>query len=151
VIKRQAEVLMSWLRIAQAALAVATLSAPLAAESRVAGAWHPEVYTLEDGTVQEVTGLIFFTDRDWTVLFFTLDGRGGLTRGAGEGGTYTLEANRLVFTHLYHLSGGSTPLKMSVKSPGEAEVEPCRIELEGEALTIYFPSGNKMRFRKSSS
>ncbi len=108
------------------------------------------MYTLQDGTVQEVTGLIFFTDRDWTVLFFTLDGRGGLTRGAGEGGTYTLEGNRLVFTHLYHLSSGSTPLKMFVKSPGEAEVEPCRIELEGEVLTIHFPSGNRMKFRKSS-
>lgn len=142
---------MSWLRIAPAALAAVTLSAPPApAQSRVEGAWHPEVYTLKDGTVQEVTGLIFFTERDWTVLFFTLDGRGGLTRGAGEGGTYTLEGNRLVFTHLYHLSAGSTPLKMTVKSPGEGEVEPCEIQLDGELLTIFFPSGNKMRFRKSS-
>lgn len=141
---------MSWLRIAPAALALFFVAAPLIAQPRVEGAWHPEVYTLKDGTVQEVTGLIFFTDREWTVLFFTLDGRGGLTRGAGEGGTYTLEGNRLTFTHLYHLSAGSTPLKMSAKSPGAAEVEPCQIELEGELLTIHFPSGNRMRFRKSS-
>jgi len=144
---------MSWLRIAPVLLAAVFFSAPVLAQSPiegVEGAWHPEIYTLKDGTVQEVTGLIFFTDRDWTVLFFTKDGRGGLQRGAGEGGTYTLEEDRLVFTHLYHLSGGSTPLKMSAKSPEDAELEPCRIELAGEILTIHFPSGNRMRFRRSS-
>jgi len=144
---------MSWLRIVPVLLAAISLSTPVLAQSPVEGvegAWHPEIYTLKDGTVQEVTGLIFFTDRDWTVLFFTRDGRGGLERGAGEGGTYTLDGDRLVFTHLYHLSGGSTPLKMSAKSPEDAEHEPCRIELAGEILTIYFPSGNRMSFRRSS-
>jgi len=147
---------MSWFRIAPVLLAAISLSVPVLAQSPfagVSGAWHPEIYTLKDGTEQEVTGLIFFTDRDWTVLFFTKDGRGGLERGAGEGGTYTLEEDRLVFTHLYHLSGvagGSTPLKMSAKSPEDAELEPCRIELAGEVLTIYFPSGNRMQFRRSS-
>lgn len=141
---------MSWFRIAPVLLAVVSFSASVLAQSPVEGAWHPEIYTLKDGTVQEVTGLIFFTDRDWTVLFFTKDGQRELERGAGEGGTYTLEGDRLVFTHLYHLSGGSTPFRMSAKSPEDAELEPCRIELAGEMLTIYFPSGNRMRFRRSS-
>jgi len=141
---------MSWFRIAPVLLAAVSLSLPGLAESPIQGAWHPEIYTLKDGTVREVTGLIFFTDRDWTVLFFTRDGGGGLERGAGEGGTFTLEGDRLVFTHLYHLSAGSTPLKMSAKSPEEAELEPCRIEIAGEVLTIFFPSGNQMRFRRSS-
>lgn len=140
---------MSRFRIAPVLLAV-SLSVPALAESPVEGAWHPEIYRLKDGTVQEVTGLIFFTERDWTVLFFVKDDRGGLERGSGEGGTYTLEGDRLVFTHLYHLSGGSTPLKMSAKSPQDAEREPCRIELAEEILTIHFPSGNQMRFRRSS-
>ena len=134
---------MYWLRIAPVLLAAVSLSAPVLAQSPingVEGAWHPEIYTLEDGTEQKVTGLIFFTEDD----------RGGLERGAGEGGTYTLEGDRLVFTHLYHLSGGSTPLKMSAKSPEDAELEPCRIELAGEILTIFFPSGNRMTFRRSS-
>jgi hypothetical protein len=100
------EVIMAWLRIAPVLLAAVSLSGSAFAESAVEGAWHPEIYTLKDGTVQEVTGLIFFTDRDWTVLFFTKDGRGGLERGAGEGGTYTLEGDRLVFTHLGEESGG---------------------------------------------
>jgi hypothetical protein len=141
---------MSWIRIAPLLLAAVGLSAPVPAQSPVEGAWHPEIYTLADGTEQKVTGLIFFTDRDWTVLFFTMDGAGSLARGAGEGGTYTLEGDRLVFTHLYHLSGGSTPLKMSAKSPEEAELEPCRIERAGELLRIFFPSGNRMTFRRSS-
>lgn len=141
---------MPWLRIAPVLLASVSFSAPVLAQSPVEGAWHPEIYTLKDGTEQEVTGLIFLTERDWTVLFFTKDGRGGLERGAGEGGTYTLEGDRLVLTHLYHLSGGSTPLKMSAKSPEDAELEPCRIEIAGEVLTIFFPSGNRMRFRRSS-
>ena len=127
------------------------LAAPAFARSPLEGAWRPEVYTLKDGSAQEVTGLIFFTERDWTVLFFTKDERGAVERGSGEGGTYTLDGDRLVFTHLYHLSGGSTPLKMSAKDPKDAEQEPCRIELAGENLTIHFPSGNRMTFRRSSS
>lgn len=141
---------MSRLRIALLLLAAISMGGSALAESPVEGAWRPEIYTLQDGTVREVTGLIFFTDRDWTVLFFVKDDSGGLERGSGEGGTYTLEGDRLVFTHLYHLSGGSTPFRMSAKSPEDAELEPCRIELAGEMLTIYFPSGNRMRFRRSS-
>ncbi|MGH9336771.1 MAG: hypothetical protein ACRD21_23775, partial [Vicinamibacteria bacterium] len=95
-------------------------------------------------------GLIFFTEIDWTVLFFVKGQAGALERASGEGGTYTLDGGRLVFTHLYHLSGGSTPVKMSVKSAEEAETEPCRIEIAADELTIHFPSGNRMRFRRSS-
>ncbi|HEY7700560.1 MAG TPA: hypothetical protein VIE88_19180, partial [Vicinamibacteria bacterium] len=104
---------MSRLRIAPLLVAGLALSGSALADSPIEGAWHPEIYTLNDGTVREVTGLIFFTDRDWTVLFFTKDGQGGLESGSGEGGTYTLEGDRLVFTHLYLLTGGSVPLKMS--------------------------------------
>jgi hypothetical protein len=122
------------------------------AQAEIQGAWHPEIYRLADGTVREVTGLIFFTDRDWTVLFFTREPDGSLARGAGEGGTYTLAGDRLTFTHLYRLSGGrSTPLQMFVNSEDKAEKEPCRIELSGEGLEIHFPSGNRMTFRRSSS
>jgi hypothetical protein len=116
----------------------------------VEGAWRPELYTLKDGTEHEVTGLIFFTDRDWTVLFFIKNAQGAPDRGTAEGGTYELEGDRLVFTHLYLLSGGSAPLAMSVKTPAEAATEPCRIEVAAGVMTIHFPSGNRMRFRRSS-
>jgi hypothetical protein len=140
---------MPWNRVLLLAVGLA-IAPNLSAANPVEGAWHPELYTLKDGTEHPVTGLIFFTDRDWTVLFFVEDAQGAPSRGAAEGGTYTLDGDRLVFTHLYHLSGGSTPFKMSVKRPGEAETEPCRIELSADALTIHFPSGNRMRFRRSS-
>jgi hypothetical protein len=39
---------------------------------------------------------------------------------------------------------------MSAKSPEDAELEPCRIDLAAGILTIYFPSGNRMTFRRSS-
>jgi hypothetical protein len=116
----------------------------------IQGAWRPELYTLKDGTEKPVTGLIFFTSSDWTVLFFELDEKGSPQRGSGEGGTYTLEKDALEFVHFYHLSGGTTPLTMSVKSFTEAGREPCRVELGEATMTIHFPSGNRMSFRRSS-
>lgn len=101
-------------------------------------------------------GLIFFTEKDWTVLFFvTVDGEP--RRGSGEGGVYALDDNRLVFTHLYHLSAGQavgslseSPFRMQVKDLRSAVTEPCEVELSGDRLTIRFPSGNWMTFRRSS-
>jgi hypothetical protein len=133
-----------------AALALSSAAA-LAPEPTIQGSWHPELYTLKDGTEHPVAGLIFFTERDWTVLFFEIAADGSPQRGSGEGGTFSLSGDRLVFTHLYHLSGGSTPLKMSLKEPGEAETEPCRVELGFDRMTIHFPSGNRMLFRRSSA
>jgi hypothetical protein len=144
------EVTMPKARFVSALLVTLSLAAPASAASKIAGAWRPDLYTLKDGSEQAVTGLIFFTERDWTVLFFEVGDKGAPERGSGEGGTYSLEGDRLVFTHLFHLSGGSTPLEMSVKKPGEAETEPCRVEVEGETMTIHFPSGNRMRFQRSS-
>jgi hypothetical protein len=134
------------------ALAVSTPSpsASLPQGPTILGSWHPELYTLKDGTEHPVAGLIFFTESDWTVLFFEIAKDGSPERGSGEGGTYTFEGDRLTFTHLYYLSGGSTPLQMSVKEPGEAETEPCRVDLGADTLTIHFPSGNRMLFRRSS-
>ena len=50
------------------------------ASGQIIGAWSPESYVLKDGTELEVSGLIFFTEKDWTVLFFVKDGE----RRAGE-------------------------------------------------------------------
>jgi hypothetical protein len=124
--------------------------ASLAEMPTILGSWHPELYTLKDGTEQPVTGLIFFSESDWTVLFFEIGADGTPRRGSGEGGTYSLSDDRLVFTHLYYLSGGSTPLEMSVKKPGEGETEPCRVDLGGDRMTIHFPSGNRMLFRRGA-
>ena len=121
------------------------------------GAWQPERYLIKDGGELAVTGQIFFAENDWTVLFFVLDDQGQPTRGSGEGSTYTLHNDSLTFTHLYHLSAGKatgslaeSPLRMEIHDATDADTEPCTIDLNGERLTIYFPSGNTMTFRRRS-
>ncbi len=122
------------------------------------GSWRPESYRLKSGPVHEVTGLITFTEKDWSVLFFIMTDEGP-RRGSGEGGTYTLDGNKLVFRHLYNLSGGhavdgfaASDLSMKVRPTDADDVpaEPCTIEIAEDQLTIYFPSGNLMTFRRSS-
>ena len=139
------------------AVLLLSIQAGGAGAADILGAWHPEQYVLEDGTELDVSGLIFFSKRDWTVLFFVEDGNGEPVRGSGEGGTYLLVGDTLTFTHFYHLSAGdeigpiaASPLRMSVKEIQDAAEEPCRAEVGEEMMTIHFPSGNRMVFRKSS-
>ena len=121
------------------------------------GAWAADRYVLASGHNHQVTGRIFFTDTEWTVLFFVTDDKGEPRRGSGEGGTYTLRENRLVFSHLFNLSAGdglpglpAAPLQMISRSAAEAQTEPSTIAVDGDQLTIFFPSGNHMTFNRSS-
>lgn len=124
----------------------------------VRGAWHPDTYILKDGTRHAVRGSIVFTDREWSVLFLIApDGRTPL-RGSAEAGTYRLTGNRLVFSHLYNLSGGGavegipeSPFEMNLHAAGEAPSEPCTVERSGSRLTIRFPSGNAMEFERAAA
>lgn len=120
----------------------------------VHGAWAAETYHLRDGSVHEVRGHILFTEHDWSVLFFVLDENGQPIRGSAEGGTYTLDGEDLVFTHLHNLSTGSavgslpeTPLRMVTRPDGhDAPTEATRAVIDGGRLTLHFPSGNRMVF-----
>jgi hypothetical protein len=103
----------------------------------------------------EPRGTIFFGEQNWVVLFFVVDAAGLPLRASGEGGTYVLEGNRLIFTHLYLMATGGDPVDGLQKNPPEMKLdsnqrEECRIELIGNKLTIFFPSGNRMRFVRSS-
>ncbi len=129
----------------------------VAAQERGAleGAWTAERYWLADGAEHEVRGRIFFAERDWQVLFFVMDGDGVAQRGSAEGGGYTLEGDRLLFTHEFNLSGGAAmeglaaaDFSMTVRDEEGAVLEPTTIELEGDVLTLHFPSGNRMTFRR---
>ncbi len=126
-------------------------------EVTLQGSWEPELYVLKDGSQIAVTGQIFFTETDWTVLFFVVDEEGKPQRGAGEGGTYTLEGDNLTFSHQYHLSAGEatgslseSPLRMEITDAAEATKEPCTIDLDEERLVVHFPSGNSMNFQRRS-
>lgn len=121
------------------------------------GAWTPQAYVLADGTRHTVDGRIFFTDVDWTVLFFVTDDREP-RRGSAEGGTYTASGRDLVFTHLYHLSVGEameglpeSPLRLDLRPPGQGTEEPSTFDIAGDRLTLFFPSGNRMEFLRASA
>jgi hypothetical protein len=123
----------------------------------VRGSWRAERYVLKTGQTHTVQGLIFFTERDWTVLFFVVPPGQAPQRGSAEGGTYTIENDRLVFTHLYNLSTGKaldglpeSPLRMEVRDAAKAPREPTRVEVAGGRLTLHFPSGNQMVFARSA-
>jgi len=144
--------------------APATRSAPAVAEpvqsgspGVLVGAWKTQTYTMKDGPTHRVEGMIFFTESDWSVLFFVVDDGGVPQRGSAEGGTYELAGEALTFTHLYNASGGgaveglpASDWSMRINERGQAPTEPARIDLSGERLTIHFPSGNHMTFTRSS-
>ena len=119
------------------------------------GAWAAQRYLLAGGEEHEVRGRIFFAGHDWQVLFFVMDGEGVARRGSSEGGRYTLEGDRLTFIHEFNLSGGeamaglpAADFSMTVRDAEGALLEPTTVELEGDALTLHFPSGNRMTFRR---
>lgn len=122
----------------------------------VRGAWRAELYELETGERHAVKGLIVFTASDWSVtLFFTPEGSAP-HRAVAEGGTYTLDGSAMSMKHLFRFSAGSalpglpaSPLRMEVDRT-EAALEPIVVTVQIERLTLSFPSGNTMTFRRSS-
>lgn len=123
----------------------------------VRGAWSAQDYHLADGPTHSVRGQIVFTEHDWQVVFFVLDASGAPLRGSAEGGSYERTADGVVFRHLFNLSVGEAmdglaeaPLRMVVRDPADAPLEPTRVGVEGDVLTLYFPSGNRMTFARSS-
>ena len=110
---------------------------------------------MAEGGLHEVQGRIFFSARDWQVLFFVMDDSGQARRGSGEGGSYTVDDGELVFTHLFNLSVGeemvglpAAELRMVSRPPEGAPLEPTNIDIEGDVLTLHFPSGNRIRFTR---
>jgi hypothetical protein len=137
------------------------LGMPAVAEAQstgdVRGAWTADRYLLADGADHAVRGQIFFAEHDWQVLFFVMSEDGEPKRGSGEGGSYERTEDGVVFSHLFNLSVGEAmpgleeaPLRMVARGPEGAPLEPTRVDVEGDVLTLYFPSGNRMTFWKSS-
>jgi len=126
-----------------------------AAPQSIAGAWEARSYLLSTGEEHPLVGKIFFTATDWQVVFFVLDADGAPRRGSAEGGTYATEGARLTFMHRFNLSVGAAlpglpadDLRMVVHESMTAEA--ARFVIEHDALTLFFPSGNEMRFRRAS-
>lgn len=129
----------------------------LAGAQDVRGAWRAETYVLKSGEVHDVEGLMIFSESEWAVVYFVKDDEGNPQRGAGEGGPYTLEGDELVLTRDYLVIASDEigelpeiPLRFDVPAVKDPVVEPCKVELADDRMTIEFPSGNRMGFRRSS-
>ncbi|MGI9628150.1 MAG: hypothetical protein ACR2QM_15045 [Longimicrobiales bacterium] len=148
--------------LAVSALVVASACAPppppadeLPAGDIVEGSWRADRYVLASGPVHPLRGHIMFAGGDWNVLFFVLGPDGEPLRMSAEGGTYTLDGEDLVFTHLYYGARGEAmdglpeaPFEMRALETGGAE-EAATVSVEGDALTLFFPSGNQMTFARA--
>lgn len=138
------------------ALLLGLLASPAAAQRPdIRGAWQADSYVLKEGANHHVDGLMVFSERDWAVVYFVKDDQGKPQRGAGEGGRYMLDGNRLVLTREYLVIasgaiGSLPPIPLRFDAPGVKEpvVEDCRIEVAEGRITIQFPSGNRMGFRR---
>ena len=148
----------SWKVIMDLGNPVASASVPLSAQSvDVRGAWNAETYIMKAGAEHRVEGRIFFTESDWQVVFFVVDEEGDIKRGSAEGGTYTLAGDALTFWHLHNFSTGEAmegleeaPLRMVYRDLENAPEEPANAYVDGDRLTLAFPSGNKLIFTRSS-
>jgi hypothetical protein len=144
--------------VAFAAVALIGVSTPLAAQdSDVQGAWNAETYVMNAGAEHRVEGRIFFTESDWQVVFFVVDDQGEIRRGSAEGGTYTLDGDALTFRHMHNFSTGEAmegleeaPLRMVYRDMEDATEEASNVYVEGDRLTLAFPSGNRLLFTRSS-
>jgi len=136
------------LRLATLALLLAPSIASAQTTPDIRGSWAAARYIVAAGDEHPVQGRIFFSETDWQVLFFVLDGSGEPRRGSAEGGTYTLDGEKLVFTHLFNLSVGdemaglpAAELRMVARGPKGAPEEATRLTVQGDDMTLYFPSG----------
>lgn len=137
-------------------VACGTPPAPAAAQGTdLDGAWRADRYELNSGVSHALAGHIMFVDGEWNVLFYVLDGTGEPVRMSAEGGTFTRSGETLVFTHLYFAAQGeavegleASPFEMRVNR-GDPVVEPSTATVEGDMLTLFFPSGNRMTFQRA--
>lgn len=140
------------------ALSTNTVSAqPAPAAPDIRGAWQADTYTLKTGERHRVQGLIVFTASDWSVTFFVTPEGQPPQRASAEGGTYELDGDHLGLRHRYNFSTGkalpglpASPLRMTLNEAGQAPLESCTVQVAGDTLTLAFPSGNSMTFRRSS-
>lgn len=121
----------------------------------VQGAWLAQEYVLAAGPTHPLRGHILFAEGHWSVLYLVLDEDGVPRRASGEGGTYTLNGDDLVFGHLYYAAGGqaldglaAAPFEMRA-ADGEGTEEHARVAVDGDRMTLSFPSGNRMTFLRT--
>ena len=77
-------------------------------------------------------------------------------RASAEGGSYFLRGDRLILTHDYNFVYGDEVRGLAATPPSyrilgaAAATELCTVEMTEDFMTLSFPSGNSMTFRRSS-
>jgi hypothetical protein len=152
--------LLALLALAITSLATAEVPAADSAPHRSAanpllGGWKAEHYYLKDGSSYPLLGQILFTRKNWTVLFIVVkDGKA--QRGSGEGGDYTVDGNKVVFIHHYVASTPAPAIAGLKEQPARAlewqpsHAESSRFDVQGDRLTLFMPSGNRLTWTRSS-
>lgn len=120
------------------------------------GVWRMDRYRVHSGDDYALDGLMLMTPTHFSATHFVTVSDGP-RRGCGEAGRYTVDGDTLIFHHSHFLSNGealdgvlSPTGVMTVAAPGEEPVETCRFDLDGDALTVFFPSDNVMSFSRLS-
>ncbi|MGQ0735962.1 MAG: hypothetical protein ACT4QD_20190 [Acidobacteriota bacterium] len=161
-LNRKATRVARWVAAGALTTLVTSTGLPAAAQSGragpdIRGGWRADTYTLKTGERHQVTGLIVFTATDWGVTFFVTPEGKAPVRASSEGGTYTLEGTSLALIHQYNFSTGSavpglpaSPLRMTIQGEATGTVERITVSVNGDRLTLAFPSGNAMTFQRSS-
>src|SRR5262249_28024971 len=105
----------------------------------VQGAWRTASYILK-GNATDVDGVLLLVDGRWSTLYF-VNGPDG-TWGSAEAGSYEVGGDILAFHHrLMFQVGGGRGLHITQAA---THVERCPISIDGDTLTIHFPSGNTL-------
>jgi hypothetical protein len=106
---------------------------------KVEGAWSTTSYIVK-GQATDVSGVLLLVDGRWSTLYFVGSADGPW--GSAEAGSYKIEGHTLAFHHRFMFQGGGgRPLHVTQEA---SHVEDCPITLNGDTMTIQFPSGNTL-------
>ena len=124
-------------------IAVLVLFSPAleASENKLVGAWDTHSYVIE-GKSHALDGIIIFTENYFAGTAYSSFSGGEMDDSNANAGTYTIEGNNVTFQQQVqiHIRPGDE------KEPifyGKDVPEAATFEIDGDDLTIYFPSGTK--------
>ena len=124
-------------------IAVLVLFSPAleASENKLVGAWDTHSYVI-DGKSHALDGIIIFTENYFAGTAYSSFSGGEMDDSNANAGTYTIEGNNVTFQQQVqiHIRPGDE------KEPifyGKDVPEAATFEIDGDDLTIYFPSGTK--------
>jgi hypothetical protein len=130
------------------ALLTSTLavSAAEGADPRLVGVWSTLTYVIE-GKEHPMDGIFIFTEKHFAAnAYFRISG-GDMDDANANAGTYATEGNKLVFQQQVqiHIRPGDAGEPLFY---GKGVEEAATYLIEGNHLTITFPSGNLYRCEK---